>query len=215
MGVVTKRTSMTFYSDDRDHYCHRVRIVLAEKGVSVDVVDVDPMNLPEDLVSMNPYQSLPTLIDRDLVLYESNVMAEYLDERFPHPPLLPVYPVARAQSRLLSYRIQRDWCGYVDLLMSESGDEMAREKARKELLESLVAVSPIFGEKPFFMSDEFTLVDCSVAAILWRLPVMGIELPRNKCESLYQYSQRLFERDSFRASLSEAEREMRPKSSLK
>ncbi len=215
MGVVTKRTSMTFYSDDRDHYCHRVRIVLAEKGVSVDVVDVDPMNLPEDLVSMNPYQSLPTLIDRDLVLYESNVMAEYLDERFPHPPLLPVYPVARAQSRLLNYRIQRDWCGYVDLLMSESGDEMAREKARKELLESLIAVSPIFGEKPFFMSDEFTLVDCSVAAILWRLPVMGIELPRNKCEQLYQYSQRLFERDSFRASLSEAEREMRPKSSLK
>jgi|GWRWMinimDraft_7_1066015.scaffolds.fasta_scaffold00331_5 RNA polymerase-associated protein len=215
MGVVTKRTSMTFYSDDRDHYCHRVRIVLAEKGVSVDVVDVDPMNLPEDLVSMNPYQSLPTLIDRDLVLYESNVMAEYLDERFPHPPLLPVYPVARAQSRLLNYRIQRDWCGYVDLLMSESGDEMAREKARKELLESLIAVSPIFGEKPFFMSDEFTLVDCSVAAILWRLPVMGIELPRNKCEPLYQYSQRLFERDSFRASLSEAEREMRPKSSLK
>jgi len=101
------------------------------------------------------------------------------------------------------------------LLMSESGDEMAREKARKELLESLIAVSPIFGEKPFFMSDEFTLVDCSVAAILWRLPVMGIELPRNKCEPLYQYSQRLFERDSFRASLSEAEREMRPKSSLK
>lgn len=215
MSVVTKRTSMTFYSGDRDHYCHRVRIVLAEKGVSVDVVDVDPLNLPEDLISMNPYHSLPTLIDRDLVLYESNVMAEYLDERFPHPPLLPVYPVARAQSRLLNYRIQRDWCGYVDLLMSESGDESAKEKARKELQESLITVSPIFSEKPFFMSDEFTLVDCSVAAILWRLPVMGIELPRNKCEALYQYAQRLFDRESFRASLSETEREMRPKSALK
>jgi RNA polymerase-associated protein len=211
MGVVAKRTSMTFYSDSRDHYCHRVRIVLAEKGVSVEIIDVDPMNLPEDLASLNPYNTLPTLIDRDLVLYEPNVMMEYLDERFPHPPLLPVYPVARAQSRLLSHRIQKDWCGYVDMLMSESGDELARETARKELLESLVAVSPIFEEMPYFMSEEFTLVDCCVAAILWRLPVMGIELPRNKCEALYQYSQRVFERESFQASLSEVEREMRPK----
>lgn len=202
---------MTFYSNSRDHYCHRVRIVLAEKGVSVEIVNVDPMNLPEDLASLNPYNSLPTLIDRDLVLYEPNVMMEYLDERFPHPPLLPVYPVARAQSRLLSHRIQRDWCGYVDMLMSESGDEMARETARKELLESLVAVSPIFEEMPYFMNEEFTLVDCCVAAILWRLPVMGIELPRSKCEALYQYSQRVFERESFQASLSEAEREMRPR----
>ena len=202
---------MTFYSNSRDHYCHRVRIVLAEKGVSVEIIDVDPMNLPEDLASLNPYNSLPTLIDRDLVLYEPSVMMEYLDERFPHPPLLPVYPVARAQSRLLSHRIQKDWCGYVDMLMSESGDELARETARKELLESLVAVSPIFEEMPYFMSEEFTLVDCCVASILWRLPVMGIELPRNKCEALYQYSQRVFERESFQASLTEAEREMRPK----
>ncbi|MBL4607719.1 MAG: glutathione S-transferase N-terminal domain-containing protein [Pseudomonadales bacterium] len=210
MGVVAKRTSMTFYSKSTDHYCHRVRIVLAEKGVSVEIIDVDPANPPEDLASLNPYNSLPTLIDRELVLYEPNVMMEYLDERFPHPPLLPVYPVARAQSRLLNHRIQKDWCGYVDMLMSESGDEMARETARKELLESLIAVSPIFEEMPYFMSEEFTLVDCCVAAILWRLPVMGIELPRKKCEALYQYSQRVFERESFQASLTEAEREMRP-----
>jgi RNA polymerase-associated protein len=109
MGVVAKRSSMTFFSDGNDHYCHRVRIVLAEKGVAVEIHDVDPMNPPEDLASLNPYNSVPTLVDRDLVLYEPSIMMEYLDERFPHPPLLPVYPVARAESRLWLYRIQRDW----------------------------------------------------------------------------------------------------------
>lgn len=96
MSVVSKRTSMTLFSDAADHYSHRVRMVLAEKGVTVDVVDVDPGNKPDELGELNPYNSLPTLLDRDLVLYESVVIMEYLDERFPHPPLLPVYPVARA-----------------------------------------------------------------------------------------------------------------------
>src|SRR5690625_6363103 len=109
MGVVTKRSSMTLFSDARDHYSHRVRIVLAEKGASVDVVDVDPKNKPEELADLNPYNNLPTLVDRDLSLYESKVIMEYLDERFPNPPLLPVYPVARAHSRLWMYRLERDW----------------------------------------------------------------------------------------------------------
>ena len=111
MGVMAKRSSMTFYSDGTGQYSHRVRIVLAEKGVSVDVLDVNPANKPEDLAGINPYNSLPTLVDRDLVLYESGIMMEYLDERFPHPPLLPVYPVARAQSRLLMHRIERIGAG--------------------------------------------------------------------------------------------------------
>lgn len=210
MGVVAKRTSMTFYSDGSDHYCHRVRIVLAEKGVSVEIQDVDRLNIPEDLTTINPYNSLPTLVDRDLVLYEPNVMMEYLDERFPHPPLLPVYPVARAQSRLWIHRIHKDWCGYVDLLLGDTASAAEKEKVRKEFVESLITVSPIFEEKPFFMSDEFTLVDCCVSPILWRLPEMGIELPRKKCEPLCQYAERLFERESFQASLSELERSMRP-----
>ena len=109
MGVVAKRSSMTFYSNGEDHYSHRVRIVLAEKGVAVEVVDCEVDDLPEDVASLNPYNNLPTLLDRDLVLYESGVMMEYLDERFPHPPLLPVYPVARAESRLYMHRIQRVW----------------------------------------------------------------------------------------------------------
>jgi RNA polymerase-associated protein len=119
MGVVTKRSSMTYFSDGADHYSHRVRIVLAEKGVTVDLLDINPNNKPEELADLNPYNSLPTLLDRDLVLYESKVMMEYLDERFPHPPLLPVYPVARALSRLWVHRIEREWSPLVDTLVAE------------------------------------------------------------------------------------------------
>ncbi|MBL6718426.1 MAG: glutathione S-transferase N-terminal domain-containing protein [Pseudomonadales bacterium] len=209
MGVVAKRSSMTFFSDGTDHYSHRVRMVLAEKGVTVDTVEVDGNNKPEELLELNPYGAVPTLLDRDLVLYESMVIMEYLDERFPHPPLLPVYPVARAMSRLWMHRIQRDWCAHLDLLMVGKGRETALTKARKSLRESLMAVSPIFAEKPFFMSDEFTLADCCVAPILWRLPKVGIALPEKQCRPLLKYAERLFDRDGFQASLSEVEREMR------
>ncbi|WP_432696326.1 stringent starvation protein SspA [Marinobacterium sp. YM272] len=209
MGVVAKRSSMTFYSNGDDHYSHRVRIVLAEKGVAVDIVDCKESDLPEDVAALNPYNSLPTLLDRELVLYEPNVMMEYLDERFPHPPLLPVYPVARAESRLFVHRIQKDWCAPADLILSGNASDAQVEKARKELRDGLVAVSPIFAEKPFFMSDEFSLVDCCIAPLLWRLPVMGIELPEAQCKPLIGYMERLFERESFQASLSDAEREMR------
>ena len=209
MGVVAKRSSMTFYSDGASHYSHRVRIVLAEKGVAVETIDVDLDNKPEDLAALNPYNTLPTLVDRDLVLYEADIMMEYLDERFPHPPLFPVYPVARAQSRLWIFRIQKDWCSLVDSIMAGSGTSSQVEKTRKNLRESLNSIAPIFGEKPFFMSDEFTIVDCCVTPILWRLPVMGIELPKTKTtKPLLDYRERLFERVSVMASLSEQEKEM-------
>lgn len=209
MGVVTRRSSMTFYSDGTDHYSHRVRIVLAEKGVSVDVVNVTAVNRPDDLADLNPYNSLPTLVDRELSLYESKIMMEYLDERFPHPPLLPVYPVARAQNRLLSYRIERDWCPHVDLLLSGKGKEAAVAKARKELRDSLITIAPIFSEKPYFMSDEFSLVDCIAAPIFWRLPALEIELPEKQCKNMLRYMDRIFARESFQASLSDAERDLR------
>jgi len=209
MGVVAKRSSMTFYSDGASHYSHRVRIVLAEKGVAVETIDVVLDNKPEDLAALNPYNTLPTLVDRDLVLYEADIMMEYLDERFPHPPLFPVYPVARAQSRLWIFRIQKDWCSLVDSIMVGSGTSSQVEKTRKNLRESLISIAPIFGEKPFFMSDEFTIVDCCVTPILWRLPVMGIELPKTKTtKPLLDYRDRLFERESVMASLSEQEKEM-------
>ena len=209
MGVVAKRSSMTFYSDGTSHYSHRVRIVLAEKGVTVETIDVDPDEKPEDLASLNPYNTLPTLVDRDLVLYEADIMMEYLDERFPHPPLFPVYPVARAQSRLWIYRIKKDWCNLVDPILAGVGTPSQLDKARKELRESLISIAPIFGEKPYFMSDEFTIVDCCVAPILWRLPAMGIELPNNKTTKLLiEYRDRLFERNSIIESFSEQEKEM-------
>jgi RNA polymerase-associated protein len=209
MGVVAKHSSMIFYSDGNDHYSQRVRLVLAEKGVAVEIIDVDPAHLPEDLTDLNPYNSLPTLIDRDLVLYQSQVIMEYLDERFPHPPLLPVYPVARAQSRLFIHRIQRDWCTAVDTIMAGKAKDTVIELARKELRESLVTIAPIFDGKPFFMSEEFTLVDCCVAPILWRLPMLGIELPAKQGKPILDYMGRMFDRDSFQASLSEAELDMR------
>ncbi|QOR39382.1 stringent starvation protein A [Billgrantia diversa] len=207
MGVVAKRSSMIFYSGGDDHLSHRVRIVLAEKGVAVDIVEVNGDQRPEELADLNPYNSVPTLVDRDLALYESKVMMEYLDERFPHPPLLPVYPVARAQSRLWMHRIEREWCPLVEQI--ESGGKKEVEKARKELRESLVGISPIFEDVPFFMSEEFSLVDCCIAPILWRLPVLGIELPEKQVKPLVAYMERLFERESFVSALSENEREMR------
>jgi stringent starvation protein A len=208
MSLLSKRSSMTFFSDGSDQYSHRVRIVLAEKGVTVDVLDMDPAHLPKELADINPYNTLPTLVDRDLVLYEPSVMMEYLDERFPHPPLLPVYPVARAQSRLYVHRIQRDWCDLADVLLSGKGRETAITKARKDLRDSLITVAPIFGEKPFFMSDEFTLVDCCVAPLLWRLPLMEIELPAKQTKALQAYMKRVFDREAFQASLSKIEREI-------
>ena len=207
--AVTKRSSMTLLSDPSSHYSHRVRIVLAEKGVTCDIIDTDGNNLPADLVDVNPYGSLPTLLDRDLVLYESKVIMEYLDERFPHPPLLPVYPVARGESRLYIYRIERDWCALVDAI--DSGKTSDAEKLAKDLADGFVGIAPIFGDKPFFMSEEFTLVDCCLGPILWRLESLGVKLPNNKqVKPLLEYMKRLFDMESFQESLSEIEREMRP-----
>lgn len=203
--TANKRSSMAFFSDPDDHYCHRVRIVLAEKGVTVDIIDVEPGDYPQELAEANPYNSVPTLLDRDLVLYEPNIMMEYLDERFPHPPLLPVYPVARASSRLLMYRIQRDWCVLADVILNPKSAAAAVTKARKELRESLVGVAPVFAEMAFFMSDDFSLVDCCLAPVLWRLPNMGIELPR-QAKPMQDYMDRIFEREGFIASLSAIER---------
>jgi|TARA_B100000315_G_C14556095_1_gene578229 RNA polymerase-associated protein len=200
---------MTFFSDARDHYSHRVRMVLAEKGVTVDIVDVDPSNKPEGLAEINPYNTLPTLLDRDLVLYEANVIMEYLDERFPHPPLLPVYPVQRALSRLWITRVENEWSKRLDILMVGKGRETVITRARQELRESIISVAPIFAEKPFFMNEEFTLLDCCVAPILWRLKEVDITLPEKSTRPLTRYMQMIFERESFRESLTEVELEMR------
>ena len=209
MGVVAKRSSMIFFSDPTSHYSHRVRIVLAEKGVTVDMIEADALHPPTELSELNAYNSLPTLVDRDLVLYESKVMMEHLDERFPHPPLLPVYPVARAESRLLIHRIEKDWCALVDSIQHTRSENVIK-KATKELKDSITGIAPIFAEKPFFMSEEFTLVDCCIAPILWRLPSLGVDIRSSKqTKPLLAYMDALFARESFQESLSEQEREMR------
>ncbi|WP_085606926.1 MULTISPECIES: glutathione S-transferase N-terminal domain-containing protein [unclassified Pseudomonas] len=205
MGVTNR---LACYSDPADHYSHRVRIVLAEKGVSAEIIFVEAGRQPPKLIEVNPYGSLPTLVDRDLALWESTVVMEYLDERYPHPPLMPVYPVARANSRLLIHRIQRDWCGLVDLILDSRTKEAARAVARKELRESLTGVSPLFADKPFFLSEEQSLVDCCLLPILWRLPILGIELPR-PAKPLLDYMERQFAREAFQTSLSGVERDMR------
>ena len=209
MSFATKRASMTLFSDPRDHYSHRVRMVLCEKGVSVDVVDVDPLQIPENLSEVNAYGTLPTLLDRELVLYKSTVIMEYLDERFPHPPLLPVYPVARAQCRLLMHRIELDWSKRVDVLMAGRGRETAMDKARKELRESLTAIAPVFADRSFFMNDELTLVDCFVAPILWRLNALDLKMSARQLKPMQRYMNDMVERDTFQESLTEPEVDMR------
>lgn len=196
---------MTLFSDPTNPYCHRVRIVLAEKGISVDIIDVSARDLPDEVMDFNPYGTVPTLVDRELRLYESRIIMEYLDERFPHPPLLPVDPVSRATSRLYMYRVERDWYTLMDRMLEGTEDEAAT--ARKELCESLIATSPVFATSPFFLNDEFSLVDCCMAPLLWRLPMLGIELP-SQAHALSDYAKRIFTWPAFGTSLTEAEREI-------
>ncbi len=202
--VTNKRLAMTLFSADLCPFSHMVRIVLAEKGINFETTRVDLNNTPEDLKDLNPYNEVPTLVDRDLVLYEHLVIMEYLDERFPHPPLMPVDPVARASNRLMVQRIERDW--YSTYIKLRKGDNDSA-KLRQELRDSLVTISPIFEQKPYFMSEEFTLIDCVMAPLLWRLPQVGVELPPS-AKPLLVYAARLFERESFMQSLSEAEKEI-------
>lgn len=203
--AANKRSIMTLFSDTIDIYSHQVRIVLAEKGVGVEISYTDPSNLPEDLLDLNPYGTVPTLVDRELVLYKSHIIMEYLDERFPHPPLMPVYPVSRGQSRLMMHRIENDWYSLAAKIFRGEGDV---EVARNELREALLSLAPLFAEMPYFMSEEFSLVDCYLAPLLWRLPALGIQLTGAGSKELNAYMNRIFSRSSFKASLTDQEREI-------
>jgi RNA polymerase-associated protein len=198
---------MTLFSKPNDPWSHRTRLVLAEKSISIDIVDVDEGTLPEDLLDLNPYNSVPTLVDRDLVLYDSRVIIEYLDERFPHPPLMPVDPVTRAQFRLALYRIEKDWYSLADDILA-AGDRKPPARSARALEESVLSSVDIFAAKTFFLSDEFSLVDCTIAPILWRLPAFGISLP-SRAKPIRHYMDEVFSRPSFQASLTEMEQEIR------
>jgi RNA polymerase-associated protein len=202
--VTNRRLAMTLFSADLCPRCHVVRIVLAEKGINFDIENVNVDDTPEDLKDLNPYNEVPTLVDRDLVLYNHQVIMEYLDERFPHPPLMPVDPVSRGRNRLMLYRIERDWYSLADRVTA--GDNV--DAARKELRDSILSAVPIFDTKAFFMSEEFSLMDCMIAPLIWRLPMYGIELP-NAAKPLFKYADEVFARASFKASLTESEKEIR------
>lgn len=203
--LANRRQAMTLFTGENNPYCHMVRIVLAEKGINYDVLNVDPDNTPEDLKDLNPYNEVPTLVDRELVLYGHQVIMEYLDERFPHPPLMPVDPVSRARNRLMLLRIERDWYTLANKLADKN---TADDETRRALRDSLAGISPIFEQKPFFMSEEFSLMDCAVVPLLWRLPTYGVELPP-QAKGLLEYAERIFEREAFKESLTEGEKELK------
>lgn len=190
----SKRNTMMLYGLDNDILSHRVRIVLAEKGVSYDYITVNPNNPSQDLIDINPSLVLPTLVDRELVLYGSEIIMEYLDERFPHPPLLPVYPVSRARCRMMIHRINTDWYSLIPAL--EKGDA----EAKKTLIDSLVSISSMLDETPFFMTEEFTLVDCCVIPLFLRLKHWGCEIPQQAL-GLSAYIKKVCRRDSVTQSL--------------
>ena len=197
---------MALYSSAESLECHRVRFVLAEKGINVEIVDVDAdASSAEDLAELTPYNETPTLVDRDLVLYDAGVINEYLDERYPHPPLMPVDPVSRARLRLVHHRVLRDWYPLAHEIEAATGKKA--DAPRKQLKESIIAANELFESHDFLLSDELSLVDCTLAPLFWRLPAYGINLGKS-ATAVQGYIQRLFNRPSFKASLTSAEREL-------
>lgn len=192
----SKRSVTTLFSEKSDIYSHQVRIVLAEKGVPYEIENISPDTISEDLVEVNPYGSVPTLVDRDLVLFNSRIIMEYLDERFPHPPLMPVYPVARAKCRLTMFRIEQDWYSLIDIV-NRDPESAAGKKALNRLREEILALAPIFDATPYFMSEEFSLTDCYIAPLLWRMVNLGVEFTGNGAKPIKNYMSRVFARDSF------------------
>jgi len=197
---------MALYSNDRSIQCHRVRFVMAEKGINVDIIDVsNDESAAADLAELNPYNETPTLVDRDLLLHDAGVINDYLDERYPHPPLMPVDPVSRARLRLVHHRVLRDWFPLAEEIENSTGRKA--EQAKQQLRESIVAANDLFKQFDYLMGDELSLVDCTLGPLFWRLPVYGIDLGKSGT-SVQAYVQRVFSRPSFKTSLTSAEREM-------
>ncbi len=197
------RNALTLFSARDCVVCHRVRLVLAAKGVSYELAPVDPNNPPEDLIDLNPYHSVPTLVDRDLVLYAASVVSEYLDERYPHPPLMPIDPLSRARLRLAMLRIEHEWVPQIQAI--QHGAKAQAETGRKRLKELLLASLPLFKASRFFLNPEMSLADCAMAPIVWRLPALGVALPKD-AKAIEDYGQRIFRSPGFARSLTPEER---------
>jgi len=201
-----RRSIMTLYSDPECPFSHRTRIVIHEKNITTDIVDIIDGNWPEDVIAANPYGTTPILFDREITLFNANIINSYFDERFLQPPLMPSDPASRAKVRVMLHRIDKDWYSLWNALIGLEKGKMS--KARKTIEEDLTVLAPLFSQSTYFMSDEFSLLDCSIAPLLWRLPLLKIKLPA-KAKAVKDYAERIFSRESFQASLSNIERTMR------
>ena len=197
---------MTLYSGTTCPFSQRCRIVLYEKGMDFQITDVDLFNKPEDLAVMNPYNRVPVLVERDLVLYESNIINEYIDDRFPHPQLMPADPVMRARARLFLYRFENELFCHVDTL--EKGNPKTIDKARQIIRDNLTVIAPVFAKQKYMLGEEFSMLDVAIAPLLWRLEHYGIELPR-QAAPLAKYAERLFSRPAFIDAMTPSEKVMR------
>lgn len=198
---------MTLYSGTTCPFSQRCRIVLFEKGMDFEIIDVDIHNKPEDLAVMNPYNEVPVLVERDLILHESNIINEYIDERFPHPQLMPADPVMRARARLFLFRFEQELFVHVKTLENGASGKEAT-KAREAIRDGLVTIAPIFAKQKFMLGDEFSMIDVAIAPLMWRLEHYNIDLGKNAAPIL-KYAERLFQRQSFIDSLTPAEKAMR------
>lgn len=202
--LATRRSIMTLYSGTDCVLSHACRIVLQEKDIECELVYTDPSDTCQELAEFNPYYETPTLVDRDLILYDPFIINEYLDERLPHPPLMPVDPVSRAKQRLMIMRLNRDWMPSVKALQ----EDKKNKEAHKVVRDGFISISPLFAEQDFFMGEEYSLVDVVLAPILWRLPVLNITMPK-QAQVVEEYAERLFARQAFQDSLSDTERDLR------
>ena len=198
-------TMMNLYSGTTDPFSHRCRIVLFEKGMDFQVIDVDLFNKPEDIAVINPYNRVPVLVDRDLVLYESNIINEYIDERFPHPQLMPADPIMRARARQLLHTFELELFAHIDALEK---NPKGADKERAHVRDQLTQLAPMFAKQKFLLGDDFSMLDVAIAPLLWRLDHYGIELPRSAAP-LMKYAERIFSRQGFIDAMTPSEKVMR------
>ncbi|MBQ8828846.1 MAG: glutathione S-transferase N-terminal domain-containing protein [Burkholderiaceae bacterium] len=199
---------MVLYSGNTCPFSQRCRFVLFEKGMDFEIRDIDLYHKPEDINVMNPYGEVPILVERDLVLYESNIINEYIDERFPHPQLMPPDPVMRARVRLLLFNFEREIFQYVRVLENKESDEASRDEARKIIRTQLMRLTPVVSRSKYVFGDDLTMLDIALAPLLWRLNYYGIELPVSAMP-VQKYAERVFSRPAFIEALTPSERVMR------
>lgn len=197
---------MTLYSGTTDPFSHRCRIVLFEKGMDFQVIDVDVFNMPEDLAVISPYNRVPVLVERDLVLHDANIINEYIDERFPHPQLMPADPVMRARARLFLRRFEDEL--YCHIQAIEYGAQKVADKARLAVRDNLMQISPVFLKQKYMLGEEFSMLDVAIAPLLWRLDHYGIQLSK-EAAPLMKYAERLFSRPAYSEAMTAAEKAMR------